>query len=337
MLLQELLEKFIDTSYNLHTRIHPVNSYIQAGNTEIFIKREDELSSGISGSKYRKFAGLIPFFKANNFDEIAVIGSAYSNNVVAALQLLNENKIHCKLFLLESHHDKPGGNALFIKMLLRNKDDIFRLKRDEWPEVENIASKYAIAAKEKNNKKVFVLTEGAAVKEAIPGAMTIAQDILLNEKQLNKEFQHIFIDSGTGTSAIGLILGLQFLQVKDRNIYITLIAGDEPFFRAQLEKFTREIQEFTGIPFTALHQNKLHFLKPATAASFGAINATVLEETLKIAKEEGILMEPVYSVKHFYTAKKFIAENNISGHTLIIYNGGSLGLAGFQERFINFV
>jgi 1-aminocyclopropane-1-carboxylate deaminase len=337
MLLQEIFHKFISSDYNIHTRIHPVNSYIQANNAKIFIKREDELSSGISGSKFRKFASLIPFLKANNYDEIAVIGGAYSNNVVAALQLLNETRIAYKLFLLESHQHKPAGNLLWIKMLIKNTENVAWIKREEWINVESIAENYAEELLKNQRKKVFVLKEGAAVKEALPGAMTIADDILLNEKQLNKSFEHIFIDSGTATSAIGLILGLQYLNAcKNRKIYITLIAGDEEFFQCQLDKFTKEIQEYTGIKLPA-NKCKLHFLKPATAASFGAINTTVLEETIKMAKTEGILMEPVYSVKHFYTAKRIIEKEKLHGNILVINNGGSLGLTGFQERLADMI
>lgn len=336
MLTQEILYKFISSEYNLYTRIQPVNSYIQASNTKILIKREDELSAGISGSKYRKFASLIPFFQANNFDEIAVIGGAYSNNVVATLQLLNENRIAYKLFLLESHQHKPAGNLLWIKML-SDKKNITWIKREDWKDVEIIAESYAHEAYNNHGKKVFVLKEGGAVKEALPGAMSIAADILQNEKEHNISFEHIFIDCGTATSAIGLILGLQYLDsCKNRNIYITLIAGDEAVFLLQLEKFTKGIQEYTGI--TLAERNwVLHFLKPATASSFGAINATVLEETIKIAKTEGILMEPMYSVKHFFTAKKHIEKENLQGNILVINNGGSLGLAGFQERLAEII
>jgi len=104
------IQNFISEDFELHSRVHPVNENI--GDGHFYIKRDDELSSGITGSKYRKFAGLIPFLIKNDFDEVVLIGGAQSNNVVGALQLLNENQIRSKLFLLESNENELKGNLL---------------------------------------------------------------------------------------------------------------------------------------------------------------------------------------------------------------------------------
>src|ERR1019366_7605954 len=101
--LPQIVQKLINKDFVLHSRIHLLNENIGEGH--LYIKRDDELNSGITGSKYRKFASLIPFLVQNRFDEVALIGSAQSNNVTGALQLLNENQIKPRLFLLESNEN----------------------------------------------------------------------------------------------------------------------------------------------------------------------------------------------------------------------------------------
>ncbi len=326
--LQSILTPFLESSFNLHTRIHPLQS-IKHINGKLFIKREDELSSGISGSKYRKYASLIPFLLKENFDEVVIIGGSNSNNVIAAMQLFRENKIPFSLLLLENHSSSPKGNELWMKMLLGN-EKIQYISRDEWKKIDEIAEKYK-DEKLKEGRKVFILHEGAAVSEAIPGAMTLALDIAQNEKENNISFRNIFIDSGLGISAIGLILGLEYLGLNDKEIYITLIAGTEEEFKTKLEFYRNKIAVLFKISGNA-PMLKLDFLTPPSAASFGSINDTIIQKTISIAREEGILMEPVYSIKHFMAMENVLSEGKKEGDALFIYNGGALGLAGFAEK-----
>ena len=326
--LQSLLTPFIESSLNLHTRVHPLQSKIYK-NGKLFIKREDELSSGISGSKYRKYASLIPFLLKENFYEVVVIGGSNSNNVIAAMQLFRENKIPFSLMLLENHSQSPKGNELWMKMLL-GEEKVQYITRDEWKNIDEITDNYK-KEKERHGKKIFVLREGAEVLEAIPGAMTLALDILQNEDKNNISFNHIFIDSGLGISALGLIIGLEYLGIKDKEIHITLIAGTEEEFNAKLEFYRNKIAELLQIP-KAGSTLQIKFSTPPSATSFGSINDTVIQKTISIAKEEGILMEPIYSVKHFMSMENILLDGQIEGDTLFIYNGSALGLAGFAEK-----
>ena len=326
--LQSLLTPFLESSLNLHTRVHPLQSKIYESG-KLFIKREDELSSGISGSKYRKYASLIPFLLKENFDEVVIIGGSNSNNVIASMQLFRENKIPFHLMLLENHSTTPKGNELWMKMLL-GEEKVQYITRDEWENIDSITDNYK-KEKERQEKKIFVLREGAEVLEAIPGAMTLALDILQNEDKNNISFNHIFIDSGLGISAIGLILGLEYLGLNDKEIHLTLIAGTEDEFNAKLEFFRENISTLLSIPEadSTIH---VKFHTPPSAASFGSINDNIIQKTISIAKKEGILMEPVYSVKHFMSMEEVLSEGKTEGDALFIYNGGALGLAGFAEK-----
>jgi 1-aminocyclopropane-1-carboxylate deaminase/D-cysteine desulfhydrase-like pyridoxal-dependent ACC family enzyme len=158
--------------------------------------------------------------------------------------------------------------------------------------------------------------------------MTLAEDILRNEKENGITFDHIFIDSGTGMSAIGLLAGLAQAGVCDKSIHITLIAGSENEFWQRWDSITSslEIKKYEG---------NIIFHEPAIAPSFGSITAAVLNEVRSIAQMEGILAEPVYTAKHFCTARKVIETETITGNVLIINSGGALGLSGFMDKLIS--
>jgi 1-aminocyclopropane-1-carboxylate deaminase/D-cysteine desulfhydrase-like pyridoxal-dependent ACC family enzyme len=312
-------------NFHLQSRIHPLKKYILlAEGRRIFVKRDDELSSGITGSKLRKYASLIPYILVGSYDEVVVIGSSQSNNVIGLLQLFIENGIPCRLFLLKANEEKLQGNTLWLSLLNEGKDSTEWITREEWAQVNSRADEYAKLQSAKGIR-IFIVREGAAVPESLPGAMTLATDILRNEAETAISFQHIFIDSGTGMSAIGLLAGLAQQGTGNKHIHITLIAGSEDEFSKRYSAITREEKElqYTG---------SISFHRPAIAPSFGSITTAVLAEVKSLAKQEGILAEPVYTAKHFATAKTIIETRNLQGNILIINSGGALGLSGFMDK-----
>jgi 1-aminocyclopropane-1-carboxylate deaminase/D-cysteine desulfhydrase-like pyridoxal-dependent ACC family enzyme len=304
-----------------------LNTYIaQSQDRNIFIKRDDELSSGITGSKYRKYASLLRYLLVNSYNEVLLIGSAQSNNIVGLAQMLKEYQLRYRLMMLESNEAILRGNLLWSHLLC-DMSDVLWVKREDWPRVNELAQGYA----DNSDQKVFIVKEGCAVPEAISGAMTLALDVIRNSMDNDLSFEHIFIDSGSGTTAIGLLLGLGLAGVKDINLHITLIAGNEAEFRQQLEQLRSQYERQHGISIDT-SSLQLHFHTPVFSPSFGSITTKVLEEVLHIARVEGILADPVYTAKHFATAKHIIEKENLSGDILLIHTGGALGLSGFQEK-----
>ena len=51
-----------------------------------------------------------------------------------------------------------------------------------------------------------------------------------------------------------------------------------------------------------------------------------------MAKEEGLLLDPVYNAKLFQKAFDIIDEKELDGDICIIHSGGGSGLMGFAHR-----
>ncbi len=174
------------------------------------------------------------------------------------------------------------------------------------------------------------MPEGALDEASLPGAASLALDIVQQEAALGQRFAQIFVDSGTGMSAIGLALGLAALgESSGRILHVTLIAGTEQEFLSNLDRFAAALPAPLRQP---LPSETLRFHSPPFARSFGSANAALFQATRTIAREEGLLMEPVYSVKHYLAMKAVLAEQRPARRpSLFVYNGGSLGLASFQD------
>ena len=74
-------------------------------------------------------------------------------------------------------------------------------------------------------------------------------------------------------------------------------------------------------------------LRPPTARSFGAVNRTVLAEVARVAREEGLLIDPIYTAKLFLTARAYMDK----GPTLLFCGGGAFELSGFQGQLARYL
>lgn len=311
-----------------YSRIHPLKNF-PSSQACCYVKRDDELSCGISGSKYRKYASLIPMLLQNKYQEVAVIGGAYSNNVLAASQRLTEAGIPFTLFLL-GDQDLPVEGNRFLTNLIVDQANIQYIDRQNWQNVQQIIQKF-YSLKNYDPKDYFALEEGASVPFSMLGALTLPYDILRNQEKDRVHFDHIFVDSGTGFTAAALILGLKALFMHN-HVHVIQLAPLKKDFSEQLKIWSEKCESlFPPLPLPPSSQYTCY--NPSNAKSFGSINATVLQGIRKIATEEGIFTDPIYSAKLFSEARKIILEKKLSGNILIIHSGGMLSLFGYKNLF----
>lgn len=296
----------------LHSRAHRLLNYVPDSDAlSCYIKRDDELSAGISGSKYRKYASLIPYLRQHGYQHIGIIAAAHANNLLAALQLLREHHFQITAFLLKPHNELTHGNFKLSQLFLK-QDEIVWVERTQWPDVEEIAAKHLA-----HIPHTFVLPEGASTQGAIAGAKSLATDIVRNQRELTLNFEHIFLDAGTGFSAAACIKQLEELK-HPAQVHILLLADNETVFRNNAYRWVQ----------TSL-QNCC-FFRPSNAKSFGSVNKTLRLFIRDFAYQHGVLLDPLYSAKLFYEAKHQIIANGLQGNILIVHSGGLLSLPHFE-------
>lgn len=313
--LKQYIDSFEHADYPQTSRVHKLNGL------NGYVKREDELGFGISGSKIRKFRTLIPFLLKNGIEEAAILGGPFSNNVLSIVQLLIENRIQPKLFLKGKPNAEPIGNHFLLNLFVSESQKIWFAESES---AGKAASDYVL----ESSKTRFLLQEGSSVPQAFPGALTLATDILRNEEDLGIRFKNILIDSGTGFTAISLILAFAFLQ-KETLVHVLALGDSKEAFVDALFYWKDRFE--TSIGQTIPMPKNYRVYEPTTAKSFGSINAAILGEIRKVAMEEGFLVDPIYSGKLFYEARKILS--SLEGESLLVHTGGALTLAGFQNKF----
>lgn len=318
--LEKLINQYPLELYSLHSRVHPLPSLSNLNQT-VFLKRDDELSCSISGSKMRKYASLLPYLKSEQFQQCLLIGGAYSNNILGLSQLLIENRIKPILFLRKPGNPKISGNLQLIKILVDERD-IHWISRAEWGNVNAQAVDFLVESNSLGLKSI-VIPEGAFIDAALPGAMTLYLDILLNEVENNRVFDHLFIDAGTGLQAIALILAHSWLK-SSSEIHVVLIAPKHEEFVESLYCLKKTFESLFNEKLTEI--SRYHLYTPKNAPSFGSVNRTLTDYIKLFAKTEGVFLDPIYSGKLILESSEIIKEKKLDGNILIVHSGGVLSL-----------
>jgi 1-aminocyclopropane-1-carboxylate deaminase/D-cysteine desulfhydrase-like pyridoxal-dependent ACC family enzyme len=321
--LKDCLSSIPQAYYPVHSRVHPLRSFNFPGTT-CYVKRDDELGFGISGSKIRKYRTLIPFFINKGIQEVVLIGSAYSNHVLSLQQLLLENGVHPTLFVRGDPTRSLVGNSL-LTSLFHLPSSIHWFSKTEWSKVET----YAFAYAKQQTHPTFVLPEGGVCEEAFAGALTLPLDLQENEKERGFHLNHILIDAGTGFMASALILALHWIK-HPTNVHVVLLAEDEAAFLNRLKQCQNMFNRLMQISSSFPENFTLHL--PKVTGHFGKTNALLFENIAQLAQKEGFLTDPIYTVKLFMESKHLLSLGHMGDNVLIHHSGGALTLMGFQEQ-----
>lgn len=316
--LQELCALHTSASFNLHSRVHKMQKI------DLYVKREDDLSFSVSGSKLRKYASILPAIKKQNL-KVALVGSPYSNHILSIVQLLRQESLPFKLFLEKPKETSPRGNFFFLSLLLSPEEIIWIEKAPD-----TLTKPWTFEWERTLRENFFWVPIGGCMKEGFLGALTLALDLLVNEQEIEKSFSHIYVDAGTGLTAAALILGWAYIQ-KKTPITVVLLAGTKETFLEGLFFWKSFLEEALLENLPALDNYHLTF--PVTAKSFGSCNTKVFDTITKVAKEEGIFLDPIYTVKLYLTVKELL-EKFPEKTALFIHSGGALSLTGFQEPLL---
>lgn len=313
----------------LHSRVHPVPAW----GPGLWLKRDDELGFGITGCKLRKVAALAAHWCQHNYDQVLACGGAYSHHLAALLQALHETEQAYHLWLGPVRDDQPPQGSRALLQLLIRESAVTHLNRDEWRRVAELMAERQ-ATLEASGQKVLIIREGGCQLEALWGAMTLATDVLRNEREVGCEFDQIFIDAGTGLTAIGLYLGLWCLGRKP-TIHLILMADNETAWQQRRQELQAQWLALTGLSLASDEAPRVVCHRPVTAAAFGAVNAAVRREVREAAQTVGVLLDPIYTAKLVMTAKAIRGDDGYPrGEALVIHSGGGWSLTGFWSQLL---
>jgi|GEM_PF-2951396 len=295
---------------------------VKRGDTNVYMKREDLGSYFLGGNKVRFYEYLIPDILSKKTERIIAIGSSYSNNirVVSAIsQFLN---IPCKLFIYleKGYTDEIEGNLLLAKLCNAEIEFVHK-------SFVSLAAKEYISQKEKAGENCYFIPNGSHIPLAAVSYSDVLKEIIAQSKQLNIEFDVVFLPVGNGTTVAGLELGKEICGFKGQIIGLAFEGSTN---KQRIATFIKEIKESVLNPelFDDSYDSNLKIVN--TQMKYGEIIKSDTDFIKRLVRSDGICLDPIYNAHPFSvlmdTLEQYEAQN-----ILYINTGGTPLL--FLQKF----
>jgi 1-aminocyclopropane-1-carboxylate deaminase len=279
------------------------DSLFEDKQVSLSFKRDDLIHPFISGNKWRKLKYTLRKALSENKRHLVTFGGAYSNHLLATAcaaarfgltstgfvrgeAVENDTLMLCRLF---------GMELIFID----------RVSYQDKP-----AAFQEYFGKDGN---AFFIDEGGAGKEALPGCAELVDE-------LKQDYHHIFCASGTGTTAAGLLKGLQ-QRHSSTLLHTVPVLKNGNFIRAVIEEY------FDSCPSFYVHTD-YHF------GGYAKSTPELLKFMQQFSAQTGILLDPVYTGKMVYAIYDLVRSDYFppGSKILAVHTGGLLGLLGMTKK-----
>lgn len=263
---------------------------------ELVFVREELIGS----YKERKYLSLVPWIQSQGFQRIGLEGSTHSGNVVQLGLRLKAAGLE-PVYQKQGRGGPPAGNFLLSRLLYGPAFGQVPAQEPDW-----------------------IVPEGGSCPAALAGSLGIAGSLVERALRYRDWRTKILVDSGTGFSATALLLGLGYFALPCRVTVVSMTGQNQE----QLIRLLQELKpEFERLMEAPAIWPEFEVLQPTVGPSFGSVPAASLAEVERLAQQEGVLVDPIYSAKLSLVYQERRAPDQ---KAFLFVSGGARELLAFQ-------
>ncbi|WP_291575527.1 D-cysteine desulfhydrase family protein [Clostridium sp. UBA4548] len=316
---------------NLPTKIQKLERLTkELQGPNIFIKRDDETGSEISGNKIRKLEFSVKEALNQGCNLLITCGGIQSNHCRATAAIAAKLGLKSSLVLRGSEATDIDGN-LFLNKLLGA--DIKFITAEDYKHnrmliMENLKTEY-----EKQGFKPYIIPEGASNGIGTFGYFNAMEEILNQEKDMNIRFDKIIVAVGSGGTHAGLLLSKKILGFNGE-IYGINVCDNEDYFKNRILNILDESINYLNMDLT-FNLDEVHIIDGYVGRGYALSTPETLSFILHIAQLEGLILDPVYTGKAMYGLAEEIKKGTFKKdeNILFIHTGGLFGLYPQRDLF----
>lgn len=326
--MNELLDKRLPLAH-LPTPIDFLPRLSHTLGVELYMKRDDLTESVGSGNKIRKLEYLVYDAQEQGANALITCGGIQSNHCRAVAYVAAKTGMSSLLLLRGEKPDLSQGNLL-VDRLLGAECRFFTVEAfRQLPQLEEDARRDL----EKRGKRPYIIPMGGSNATGSMGYVRMMKEI----QEAGFEFDCIYCALGSGGTLAGLLAGRQHLDVDGRICGIA-VCDDVSYFVEEITRIQREFQDWHGIDleFEDLAE---HIDDGYIGIGYALSTESELKELVKIARMEGLILDPVYTLKAFLGMVDHCRKGRIAKgeRVLFVHTGGHYGLFPKAEELAPFL
>jgi D-cysteine desulfhydrase len=259
------------------------------GGPRIFMKRDDQTGVALGGNKVRKLEFLLGDALSKGADTIITGGAAQSNHCRQTAGAAAASGLQCHLALGGEEAGHYQGNLLLDKLLGAQLHWCGENRKGE--QIPDIAEELSLSG-----RKPYIVPYGGSNRIGAVGFVAAMGELAEQQQGSTPPFSHIVFASSSGGTHAGIVLGNAWYNIASTCIGIGIdkedMAGpglDE--YVLDLVHETAELLEYHA-PLT---REAIILSQDYFGAGYGVLGEPEREAIALAARQEGILLDPVYT------------------------------------------
>ncbi|MBZ9608834.1 D-cysteine desulfhydrase family protein [Clostridium estertheticum] len=316
---------------NLPTRIEKLERLSQKlGGPNIYIKRDDQTGTEVSGNKIRKLEFSVKEALDQKCDVLITCGGIQSNHCRSTAAVAARLGMKSVLVLRGDSETESDGN-LFIDKLLGA--EIRFVTPEEYKNNKAGIMEQIKAQLEATGCKPYIIPEGASNGIGGFGYYNAMKEIICQEKELGVHFDRIVLAVGSGGTHSGLFLASKTLEYTGE-IYGVNVCDDAEHFKNEIYKIAHESMQYIDVNLH-ISKDEIHIIDGYVGRGYALSRPEELHFIHDFAKLEGIILDPVYTGKAMYGLVQEIKKGTFKNceNILFIHTGGAFGLFPQKDLF----
>jgi len=307
----------------LPTPLHRLDRLSAEVGCELWVKRDDLTGFGLSGNKVRKLDLLMADAVDRGADTVVTCGGLQSNHCRATAVAARQLGMKPVLLLRGERPDVSDSNLLLDDLLDAEVElctpEVYRDHRGSRMEAMAEALRSA-------GRKPYVIPEGGSSGLGSLGFARAASEVL---EQLphsmewsDTPFDAVFVAVGSGGTLAGLAMGPELGPIRG-----VAVCDDRDTFVSIVQRIGREAERLGALPLPEPGA-RWDVLEAYRGPSYGIAESSTWATIRRVARSEGLFLDPVYTGKAFDGMLQEIAAGRVGGRVLFWHTGGAFGLFG---------
>ncbi len=321
------LEKRVPLA-NLPTPIQYYPRISETYGAHISVKRDDLSESVASGNKLRKMEYVLYEATKAGADTLITCGGIQSNHCRTVAWIAAKMGLRCILLLRGDRPETRQGNYL-IDSILGAEARFY--SAEEFTDINAIAEDLCKKLRDEGSNPYYS-PMGASVATGSLGYVRMVKELVESGQQFDK----IYCALGSGGTYAGIVLGCQHFAYGP-SIHGIAVCDDTAYFVNELTRIQKEFKEQYAINLDLEHIEQFiddHYV----GIGYAQNTKEELEILHHLAKTEGLVLDPVYSLKAFIGMLDHIKKGSIKPdeRILFVHTGGHYGIfpKGNEFQFI---
>lgn len=296
----------------------------------LLIKRDDQTGLALGGNKTRKLEYLFGDALKQDIDTIITAGAIQSNHCRQTAAAAAQMGLRCELLLNGKYPRLFEGNVLLDNLLGAHIH--WKGEEGEPTSLEELAANVIVAG-----HKPYLIPYGGSNTFGALGYVNAMAELMEQQKTISRPITHIVFASCSGATHVGLVLGAKLFGFSGKIIGISVDYDESK--KTQFQKELVELANATSkkLGLDTLFKNEDFNVNYDYAKGYAIVGELERSAIHLLARQEGILLDPVYSGRAFGAELDMIKKGTFTKEDTVLFwhTGGSPALFPYSSELVS--